>query len=64
MVRLILAARRKEKLQALADDLQQRYRVETLLLPLEVQNPQAVSLAILIPTTDQSTVSMVHRRTE
>jgi 3-hydroxy acid dehydrogenase/malonic semialdehyde reductase len=44
--RLILAARRKEKLQALAEALQGEYSVDTLLLPLDVQDAEAVSLAI------------------
>ena len=44
--RLILAARRKQKLQTLAEALQRDYQVETLLLPLDVQNSDAVSLAI------------------
>ncbi|MGF1521404.1 MAG: SDR family oxidoreductase [Leptolyngbyaceae cyanobacterium] len=44
--RLILAARRKEKLQSLADELQQSYQVETLLLPLDVQACNAVSTSI------------------
>ena len=44
--RLILAARRKEKLQSLADELEQAYQVETLLLPLDVQNFDVVSTAI------------------
>ena len=44
--RLILAARRKEKLQALADELEQAYQVETLLLPLDVQNFGLVGTAI------------------
>ena len=44
--RLILSARRKEKLQGLADDLQRDSQTETLLLPLDVQNAEAVSLAV------------------
>ena len=44
--RLILSARRKEKLQGLADDLQRAYQTETLLLPLDVQNAEAVGLAV------------------
>ncbi|MEO1300626.1 MAG: SDR family NAD(P)-dependent oxidoreductase, partial [Cyanobacteria bacterium J06636_16] len=44
--RLILAARRKEKLQSLTDELQQSYPVKTLLLPLDVQKCDAVSTAI------------------
>ncbi|ESA34593.1 short-chain dehydrogenase [Leptolyngbya sp. Heron Island J] len=44
--RLILAARRKEKLQALADELQTNYQTRTLLLCVDVQDRQAVMTAI------------------
>lgn len=44
--RLILAARRKEKLQTLADELQTRYQTQTLLLCVDVQDRQAVMTAI------------------
>ncbi len=44
--RLILSARREEKLQALADSLQKEYQTETLLLPLDVQKADAVSSAV------------------
>lgn len=44
--RLILAARRKEKLQALSDELQQQYQTQTLLLCVDVQDAQAVMAAI------------------
>ncbi|MEM7797115.1 MAG: SDR family oxidoreductase [Cyanobacteria bacterium P01_C01_bin.118] len=44
--RLILAARRKDKLQALSDDLQQHYQAETLSLCVDVQDFQAVTTAI------------------
>ncbi len=44
--RLILAARRKEKLQTLADELQTRYQTQTLLLCVDVQDRQAVMDAI------------------
>ncbi|MBE7382041.1 MAG: SDR family oxidoreductase [Leptolyngbya sp. SIO1E4] len=44
--RLILAARRKEKLQALADELHQSYQVEALLLPVDVQNRDTIRAAI------------------
>ena len=44
--KLILAARRKEKLQILADTLQKKYQIQTLLLCLDVQDPQAVTTAI------------------
>jgi NADP-dependent 3-hydroxy acid dehydrogenase YdfG len=41
--RVILSARRKEKLQALADELEESYQTKTLLLPLDIQKPAAVS---------------------
>jgi 3-hydroxy acid dehydrogenase / malonic semialdehyde reductase len=44
--RLILAARRQDKLQALAERLQSSSTVETLLLPLDVQQPEAVEAAM------------------
>ncbi len=44
--RLILSARRKEKLAALADKLQQAYSTDTLLLPLDVQQAETVNTAI------------------
>ena len=44
--RLILAARRKEKLQALSDELKQQYQTQTLLLCVDVQDCQAVLTAI------------------
>jgi len=44
--RLILSARRKEKLQTLADDLQQKYSTKTFLLPLDVQRPEAIGIGI------------------
>lgn len=44
--RLILSARRKEKLQSLADDLQAAHSTETLLLPLDVQQADTVSKGI------------------
>lgn len=44
--RLILAARRKEKLQTLADELQTRHQTQTLLLCIDVQDRQAVITAI------------------
>ena len=43
---LILSARRKGKLQALADELQQTYQTQTLLLPLDVQRAEAIQIAI------------------
>lgn len=44
--RLILSARREEKLRALADDLKEKYQTEILLLPLDVQKADAVSHAV------------------
>jgi 3-hydroxy acid dehydrogenase / malonic semialdehyde reductase len=44
--RLILSARRADKLQALAAELQQSYQTKNLLLPLDVQQAQAVNEAI------------------
>ena len=44
--RLILAARRKENLQALSDELQEQYQAQTLLLCVDVQDRQAVTTAI------------------
>lgn len=44
--RLILSARRKDKLQALADELSKTYAAKSLLLPLDVQRSDAVTSAI------------------
>ena len=44
--RLILAARRKEKLQTLANELAQVYGAKTLLMPLDVQDYDVVSTTI------------------
>lgn len=44
--RLILSARRQEKLQALAHELEQDHHTETLLLPLDVREAEAVNEAI------------------
>ncbi|NJL45798.1 MAG: SDR family NAD(P)-dependent oxidoreductase, partial [Leptolyngbyaceae cyanobacterium SM2_3_12] len=44
--RLILAARRQEKLEFLVTDLQQHCSVETLTLALDVQQPDAVAKAL------------------
>lgn len=44
--RVILSARRKDKLLALADMLQQKYQATTLLLPLDLQQSEAVHDAI------------------
>lgn len=57
--RLILAARRKEKLQSLTDELQQSYPVKTLLLPLDVQKCDAVSTAIEGLPTDWQDIDVL-----
>lgn len=44
--RLILAARRKDKLQTLSDDLQKQYQTQTLLLCVDVQDFQTVTTAM------------------
>ncbi|MEL7051513.1 MAG: SDR family oxidoreductase [Cyanobacteria bacterium J06588_5] len=44
--RIILSARRKEKLHSLADELQQKYQAKTLILPIDVQQVDTVSTAI------------------
>lgn len=44
--RLILCARRKEKLETLAQSLQEKHSAETLLLPLDVQKAETVKAAI------------------
>lgn len=44
--RLILAARRAEKLQTLASALQAQHGIEVLSLPLDVSDPQAVQAAV------------------
>lgn len=43
---VILSARRQEKLRLLADELQQTYQASTLLLPLDVQQADAIKAAI------------------
>ncbi|MBT9314867.1 SDR family oxidoreductase [Leptothoe spongobia] len=44
--RLILAARRKEKLKTLSDELQEKYQTQTLLLCVDVQERQTVTTAL------------------
>jgi len=44
--RLILAARRQEKLDALSDELQKRYQIQTLSLPLDVRDSNTVMAAL------------------
>lgn len=44
--RLILSARRKDKLQALADSLQRKHQTDTLLLPLDVQKASDINNSI------------------
>ncbi|MGD1950691.1 MAG: SDR family oxidoreductase [Leptolyngbyaceae cyanobacterium] len=57
--RLILAARRKEKLQTLADKLQQSYDVPILLLPLDVQDYDTVSTTIAGLPSDWQTIDVL-----
>ena len=57
--RLILAARRQEKLQTLATALEQQYGTKTLLLPLDVQNYSSVSTAINGLPTDWQTIDVL-----
>ncbi|MEO1508407.1 MAG: SDR family oxidoreductase [Cyanobacteria bacterium J06633_23] len=57
--RLILAARRKEKLQALSDELQQHYQTQTLLLCVDVQDAQAVMAAIEGLPADWQTIEVL-----
>ncbi|MEO0457980.1 MAG: SDR family oxidoreductase [Cyanobacteria bacterium P01_A01_bin.114] len=56
---LILSARREAKLQALADALQQGASAKTLLLPLDVQDPEAVGLAIETLPTDWQAIDVL-----
>ena len=58
-VRLILAARRKEKLQTLSDELQKLYQTQTLLLCVDVQNRQAVTTAIAGLPADWKAIDML-----
>ncbi|MEM9976628.1 MAG: SDR family oxidoreductase [Cyanobacteria bacterium P01_D01_bin.2] len=57
--RLILAARRQEKLQTLATALEQQYGTKTFLLPLDVQNYSSVSTAINDLPTDWQTIDVL-----
>ncbi|MEM1251651.1 MAG: SDR family oxidoreductase [Cyanobacteria bacterium P01_H01_bin.21] len=57
--RLILAARRKEKLQVLADKLEQVYDVPILLLPLDVQDYDTVSTTIAGLPSDWQTIDVL-----
>ncbi|MEO0350254.1 MAG: SDR family oxidoreductase [Cyanobacteria bacterium P01_A01_bin.15] len=57
--RLILAARRQEKLQTLATALEQKYSTKTFLLPLDVQNYSSVSTAINGLPTDWQTIDVL-----
>ena len=53
--KLILAARRREKLQSLAAELQQHHAAKTLILPVDVQDSSSVSTAIdQLPTAWQN----------
>lgn len=57
--RLILTARRKEKLQSLADELQREYQAETWLMPLDVQRSKAVSRVIEELPTDWQAIEVL-----
>ncbi|MEL6263172.1 MAG: SDR family oxidoreductase [Cyanobacteria bacterium J06626_6] len=57
--RLILSARRKEKLQTLADELQQKYSAKTYLLPLDVQQSSTVNTAIAELPSDWQTIDIL-----
>ncbi|MEL6161265.1 MAG: SDR family oxidoreductase [Cyanobacteria bacterium J06623_5] len=57
--RLILSARRKEKLQTLADELQQKYSAKTYLLPLDVQQSSTVNTAIAELPSDWRTIDIL-----
>ena len=57
--RLILAARRKDKLQALSDELQANYQTQTLLLCVDVQDAQTVRTAIEGLPADWTTIDVL-----
>lgn len=57
--RLILSARRKDKLQALADELRKTYEAKSLLLPLDVQQSDAVTSAIDILPADWQKIDVL-----
>ena len=57
--RLILAARRKENLQALSDELQEQYQAQTLLLCVDVQDRQAVTTAIEVLPADWKAIDVL-----
>ena len=57
--KLILTARRKEKLQALSDELKQQYQAQTLLLCVDIQDCQAVKTAIEGLPTDWRAVDVL-----
>jgi 3-hydroxy acid dehydrogenase/malonic semialdehyde reductase len=57
--RLILAARRREKLDALSDELQKRYQIQTLSLPLDVQDSEAVMAAIQSLPADWQSIDVL-----
>ncbi|MEM9219429.1 MAG: SDR family oxidoreductase [Cyanobacteria bacterium P01_F01_bin.150] len=57
--RLILVARRKEKLQQLSDELQQTNQTQTLLLGADVQDRQAITTAIAGLPTDWKAIDVL-----
>ncbi|MEM9092047.1 MAG: SDR family oxidoreductase [Cyanobacteria bacterium P01_F01_bin.53] len=57
--RIILAARRKDKLQTLSDELQQKHQTQTLLLCVDVQDCQAVTTAIEGLPTDWKAIDVL-----
>lgn len=57
--RLLLAARRQERLQALADQLKQDYGTESYRLPLDVQQPEAVNAAIANLPADWAAIDVL-----
>lgn len=57
--KVILSARRKEKLQALADELEESYQTETLLLPLDVQNAEEVTDSVKGLPTPWKTIDVL-----
>jgi NADP-dependent 3-hydroxy acid dehydrogenase YdfG len=57
--RLILTARRKDKLQALAEHLQQQFSADIYLLPLDVQQSEAVHQAIAALPADWQAIDVL-----
>lgn len=57
--RLILAARRREKLEELSEALQKQYQIQTLSLPLDVQDSGAVMAAMQDLPTDWQKIDVL-----